>query len=103
MAIHRRAKLALRVVIVAQLIGLSLVLPPPRFLSFHRPSDGSPAPDCLRVLFLGNSLTFMHDIPGNTQRVANLLTRSRSVCVTAHAEPGVTLEWHWTNPETARL
>ena len=45
----------------------------------------------------------MNDIPGNTQRVANLLTRGRSVCVTAYAKPGVTLEWHWNNPETKHL
>src|SRR5206468_2686134 len=37
------------------------------------------------------------------QRLASLLTRARSLCVTAHAEPGVTLEWHWNDPETSRL
>ena len=55
------------------------------------------------MLFLGNSLTFTHDIPANTQRLASLLTRARSLCVTAHAAPGVTLEWHWNDPETSRL
>ena len=103
MAIDARMKRALRLVIVAQLIGLTLILPPPKVLSFRRPVDPAPPPDCARVLFLGNSLTFTHDIPANTQRLASLLTGARSLCVTAHAEPGVTLEWHWNDPETSRL
>jgi len=103
MTTERRIKRLLRFVIVAQLIGLALILPAPRFLSWHRPSDPAPPPNCARVLFLGNSLTFTHDIPGNTERLANLLTRGRSLCVTAHTEPGVTLEWHWNDPETSRL
>jgi len=88
------------------LLGLVVVaffvVPPPPFVA-SRFSGERPAKDCKRVLFVGNSLTFTHAIPANTQRLANLLTNGRSLCAVEHASPGATLEWHWNNRDTQRL
>jgi hypothetical protein len=97
-------KRVLLLVLALELAAIALLLvPPPGFLVPELEPEPAPPPDCVRVLFIGNSLTFVHDIPANTQRVANLLTTGRSVCTIQRAFPGVTLEWHWNDAGTQAL
>ena len=92
----------MRIVFLVVLAVAFLTLPPPPFLAGLLAS-GRPAEDCRRVLFIGNSLTYTHGIPANTQRLANLLADGRSLCAVEQASPGVSLEWHWAQPEVQRL
>ena len=92
----------MRTLFLAVLVVAFFTLPPPPFLAGGL-SAGRPAADCRRVLFVGNSLTYTHAIPANTERLANLLGDGRSVCAVEEASPGVTLEWHWNQPGLRRL
>jgi hypothetical protein len=92
----------MRMLFVAVLVVAFFTLPPPPFLA-ARLASGRPTADCRRVLFVGNSLTYTHAIPANTQRLANLLAGGRSLCAVEQASPRVTLEWHWSQPSVQRL
>lgn len=96
-------KRALLVVLALELAAIALLLAPPSAFLVPAAPESPPGPGCVRVLFIGNSLTFVHDIPANTQRVANLLTNGKSVCTIQRALPGVTLEWHWADAGTQAL
>jgi hypothetical protein len=68
-------------------------------------ADGYPAPctvDGLRVLFIGNSLTYGNDVP---QLVRQLAERSggRAIRPVMVAFPNVSLEDHWANGTAAAL
>jgi hypothetical protein len=62
-------------------------------------ADGYPAPctvDGLRVLFIGNSLTYGNDVPRLVQQLAEH-ARSRAVRPVTVAFPNVSLDDHWAN------
>jgi hypothetical protein len=92
----------MRIALFVVLVVAFFTLPPPPFLA-RRLASGSPTAECRRVLFVGNSLTYTHAIPANTQRLANLLADGRSVCAAEQTSPGVTLEWHWHQPGMQQL
>lgn len=54
------------------------------------PEPGEPE---LSILFVGNSLTYTHDLPGVVTTVAEAL--GRDVAVAMQAQPGFALEDHW--------
>lgn len=68
------------------------------------PEDGPPdlEPADVRVLFLGNSLTFVHDVPGLVQALAD--ADGRSMAHATIAEPNFSLQEHWSTgaPEAIR-
>jgi hypothetical protein len=66
-------------------------------------ADGYPAPctvDGLRVLFVGNSLTYGNDVPALVQQIAEQ-SRSRAVRSATVAFPNVSLDDHWANGAAA--
>ncbi len=56
----------------------------------------------LRLLFLGNSLTYGHDVPQIVVRMSAAVGRAPSL-VTTRAAPNLGLEDHWNDPETRAL
>lgn len=60
----------------------------------QEPAGPDPLPDAdLRVLFVGNSLTYANDLPGAVRTVAAALGADVAVSMAAH--PNVSLEDHW--------
>lgn len=55
----------------------------------------------LRVLFIGNSLTYTNDIPGIVQVLAK--TNKRKLTVRSVTEPNFSLEEHWTTGDAVKL
>lgn len=55
-----------------------------------------PAPgQALRVLFVGNSYTFSHDLPGLVEQIAEASQAPRPLLTHTVAFPGYSLEQHW--------
>ena len=53
-------------------------------------------PNCKNVLFIGNSLTFVYDMPGIVSVLSNRLSpEQQRICPSREAYPGVTLQWHF--------
>jgi hypothetical protein len=64
------------------------------FVSAARPED-EPAKDEIHVLFIGNSLTFVNDLPKMTSELAKA-GKQRPLQYQRHTPGGCTLERHWT-------
>jgi hypothetical protein len=63
---------------------------------------GEPAPDpTLRILFIGNSLTYANDLPGLVQGLGRS-DPSREVVVSSVASGGYSLEDHWNRGDAQR-
>ena len=50
---------------------------------------------CKHVLFIGNSLTFVYDMPGIVAQLSHSLGANQHICPFREAYPGVTLQWHF--------
>ena len=61
-------------------------------------ADDSPR---IKVLFVGNSLTFYNDLPGLVQQLS--VMENRPVDVTAVTAPYVSLQWHWNRGKVQKL
>lgn len=64
------------------------------------PVTPAPTPEvtpdpALRVLFVGNSYTFSHDLPQVLEQIADATAGGPELSTTTVAEPGWTLEQHW--------
>lgn len=55
----------------------------------------APTPTPLRVLFVGNSYTFSHDLPRVLEQIASSTPGGPSIKTVMVAEPGWTLQQHW--------
>jgi hypothetical protein len=56
----------------------------------------TPAPETsLRVLFVGNSYTFSHELPKVLEQIARTTSEGPTIKTKMVAEPGWTLEQHW--------
>jgi hypothetical protein len=64
------------------------------------PADPAPAPD-LRILFIGNSLTFANDLPAMVQQLGRS-EPGRTVTVGAVAFPDFSLEDHWNQGDALK-
>lgn len=51
----------------------------------------------LKVLFVGNSFTFTHDVPGLTRALARAAEAKPELIVDSHVVGGATLENHWND------
>lgn len=60
----------------------------------------SPPDGALRVLFVGNSHTFVHDVPGTVQRFGD--AAERPIWVEQHVVGGASLEQHLNNRDVHR-
>ena len=60
-------------------------------------ADGS-----LRVLFIGNSLTFWNELPWMTRRVASSVGAQPSLVTVFNGQSGVTLRQHWERGRALR-
>ena len=59
---------------------------------------------CKNVLFIGNSLTFMYDMPGIVADLSHTLAPQMQICPFRETYPGVTLQWHFEQGQArARL
>lgn len=66
--------------------------------------EASPVPtDRLRVLFIGNSYTYVNDLPQQVQRMAEAAGAERSIDVVSVTPGGMTLERHWSDGPARRL
>lgn len=61
-----------------------------------------PQVGALRLLFLGNSLTYVHDVPHLVLRMSAAVGRMPRTVVT-RAAPNLGLEDHWNDPQTRAL
>ena len=61
--------------------------------------SGSPLRQ-IHILFIGNSHTYRHDIPSTLVRMANALYPPVNMVSDFRVGEGVSLAWHWGNPET---
>lgn len=71
-------------------------------------SDPTPQPialpsDSLRVLFIGNSYTYVNDLPRLTQRLVASAPEARPLAVAMVTVGGATLERHWTSGDARRM
>jgi hypothetical protein len=64
------------------------------------PDTGEPPAGALRVLFIGNSLTYVNDLPSLVGAMADSLAVSRPFWSRTAAQPDYALEDHWTDPRT---
>lgn len=64
------------------------------------PDAGEPPPGALRVLFIGNSLTYVNDLPALVGAMADSLGVSRPFWSRTAAQPDYALEDHWTDQRT---
>jgi hypothetical protein len=62
-------------------------------------STGAPEPEPLRVLFIGNSYTFVNDLPGTVERVADGADHPMTTAMVAVG--GATLADHVANPQVS--
>lgn len=60
----------------------------------------SPPEEALRVLFVGNSHTFVHDVPGTVQRFG--AAAETPIWVEQHVVGGASLQQHWQNRDVHR-
>ena len=74
---------------------------PPRGVPAAKLALPQPQPRELRVLFLGNSLTSTHELPGLVQRIA--ATSGVKVHAVSVAPGGFSLEDHWNDGRGRRL
>ncbi|MDH3732786.1 MAG: hypothetical protein OEU54_04595 [Gemmatimonadota bacterium] len=66
--------------------------------------EADPVPtDRLRVLFIGNSYTYVNDLPMQVQRIAESADAELSLEVVSVTPGGMTLEHHWTDGVARRL
>ncbi len=56
----------------------------------------------LRILFIGNSHTYRHDVPSMFVRMAAVREPAVPVAVESCDGEGASLAWHWENPKTVR-
>jgi hypothetical protein len=56
---------------------------------------GEQATSPLRALFIGNSYTYFHDLPGTIAALANAAREERPLDFQSSTIPGVTLQTHW--------
>jgi hypothetical protein len=63
-------------------------------------SSGEPVVGTLRVLFIGNSLTYANDLPGMVAGFAELTDGAVRIEVLDVSNPDYALEDHWTNSRT---
>ena len=61
--------------------------------------SGSPLRQ-VRILFIGNSHTYRHNIPSTLFRMAKALYPPVNIAIDSRVGEGVSLAWHWGNPET---
>lgn len=66
------------------------------------PATRAESPGSLHVLFIGNSLTYTHDIPRLTEFLSGELG-TRKIFAVSSTYAGVSLEWHLTNKDTRAL
>jgi len=57
----------------------------------------------LRILFIGNSHTYRHDVPATLVRLAGAAEPAAAVTVETRFGEGASLAWHWGNPETVQV
>jgi len=57
----------------------------------------------LKILFIGNSFTFGHDVPAQFQRIAATGKPKSALDITVVAAPSFTLHEHWLSTETRSL
>src|ERR1700754_1130611 len=79
------------------LIIFLLAAPPLRSYSFN----DSKSPDALRVLFIGNSLTYSNDLPAIVQAMG-AATLQRPLVYKTIAFPNFSLEDHWNQKEARK-
>ena len=89
-------RIILLLLIVAVLLSAYLPLE-----NVFRLLPGAEKQPALRVHFIGNSLTFYHDIPGLVRALSHRVSGGRTLQVSSSAFPGVTLEWHFSNGLTS--
>jgi hypothetical protein len=86
-----KARLALVAAVLSVLAGLSGCAGP-------APTCGPGDPACLRILFIGNSYTYVNDLPGMFTSLAR--SKGRVVEVQSLASGGATLNDHLSDPAT---
>lgn len=62
--------------------------------------DAAPPKQKLRVLFVGNSYTFVNDLPGTVVGLAASVSQPPDLQVSSHAEAGAMFMDHYTNAAT---
>ena len=62
--------------------------------------DEVPPAGALRVLFIGNSLTYVNDLPGIVEALADSLSVERPFWYRTAVAPNYSLEDHWADPGT---
>jgi len=63
------------------------------------PVSSSPAERTVRLLFIGNSLTYYHEMPETFRRYSEAVYPGMKLVVESVATPGETLEGHWRKGE----
>ena len=58
---------------------------------------GGGGPNALNVLFIGNSYTYVNDLPGVLSRIAATAGTAPSIATAEVVQGGATLQEHWTN------
>lgn len=58
---------------------------------------------CTKVLFIGNSHTYLHYMPQMVLQLSQSADPSRGIDVAQSTGKGVDLKWHWSNPGTREL
>ena len=77
------------------LLALALLLVSPACQSGGGEIAGTPDPADLRVLFVGNSLTYQNDLPDIVEAIAETAGEGPTVEVRMVAFPNLSLEDHW--------
>jgi hypothetical protein len=97
----RRRKVALLAVLLVEIGGLSALY---WMMTWLRPQTvvASNSPDALKVLFIGNSQTYMNDLPLMFARLTAVGNRAQQLKIVQVTYPAATLEDHWEKFEDAR-
>ena len=93
---HGGRKLAALAVVLAACLGSGPTGPEPA-----GPDDGELPPNALRVLFIGNSLTYANDLPAVVAAMARATDQDRPPGFSVLAAPDFSLEDHWRDGRAA--
>lgn len=93
----------IRIFILAFLLGIALFVLLQSQNKITKITDTFDKRPEIKILFIGNSRTFYHDMPFMVRQIADSANDPHKYIIEMHAPPGVYLQDHWNNPEVTAL